>query len=75
MHPYKYALSRARDLRHDRKSNAIRVIRELVDDQGVKVDEAVNFTVVAFRLGMNDQVDIRREAQAAYPAAKQSVSA
>ena len=75
MHPYNYALHRARDLRHHNKNNAIRVIRELVEDHGVEPDKAVNYTVVAFQLGMRDQVDLRREAQAAYPTAKQSVSA
>jgi len=75
MHPQKYAVSRARDMRKLTKNNAILVIREMVENHGIDPDVAVNFTVVAFQLGMNDQVDIRREAQAAYPAAKQSVSA
>jgi len=75
MHPQKYAVKRARDMRKLSKNNAILVIREMVENHGVQPEVAVNFTVIAFQLGLNDQVDVRREALAAYPAAKQSVSA
>lgn len=60
------AMQRLRNQRNPSEYNAIMVIRELIEDDGLTVDAAVNGVAVVYRLGLIQRARIIEEATKRY---------
>lgn len=70
MDPHTYAQARAmqrlRDQRKRSEYNAIMVIRELIEDDGISIDAAVNGVATVYQLGLIQRGRIMDEAVKRY---------